>query len=56
MTDTNSATAKALKALINSLVSEAVPDAEVAATLAHIPGCGDIIPAVLNARKALRDI
>ncbi len=43
----------ALEKLVGSLVSPNAGDDAIAPLLSSLPGCGDIIPAVLSARKAI---
>jgi hypothetical protein len=44
----------ALEKLVSALVSPECPDAHIPALFAGKPGSGDIIPALLHARKVMR--
>jgi|GEM_PF-3379420 len=39
--------------IVAALVSPNVTDGELPALLGHIPGCGDLIPAIIAARAAI---
>lgn len=46
----------ALRALVDALVSPGVSPEEIPALYRGVPGAGDIVPALVSARRALADM